>query len=435
MNLKHIQFAGGILLLALIRTGLSRNVATLHSTQTHSVTQCIQNLTLEEIESGLTPLQGSTPAQWRIIWRGDAAHRATISWTTAAESTTNTLYYDTRDHGTNTASYHHHIQCQLNGKYETRLGFTKSAFYHHAVLTGLKPNINYYFVMTSDNKASRRLWFKTAPDRGTAFSLLHGGDSRSRHLNRCRMNILVANLAKKDPAILAFVHGGDYVMNGNSWNNWSSWLSHYELTTGGNGRVLPIIPVRGNHDDGPIFNQIFNIRDWYTTNLGRDVAIVSFNSDEVTTRGDSPKNTNQLPNRNIRWLDSKLATLRPKTKWLLANYHIPLYPAVKSIPDQTAILAPIFEKHNINLGCECDGHTIKRTVPIRNGKKDPTGIIYIGEGGMGVTQRTPKKDRWYLALADSGNHVMKLSFAPKKLTITTILMNSKVFDTFTLSRH
>jgi hypothetical protein len=388
----------------------------------------LQNLSLDDIEAGLTPLKSTTPAQWRISWSGDAARSATISWSTAQKSSTNTLYYDTIDHKRRITDYKNRIQCQINGKYSTRLGFTKSAYYHHAALKNLKPDTAYYFIMSSDGITSRRLWFMTAPATGCSFSLLHGGDSRSRHLNRCRMNLLIANLVKQDPRIIALLHGGDYVMNGDSWNHWKNWLSHNELTTGGNGRVLPIIPVRGNHDEGPIFHEVFNLPDWYTTRLGHDIAIISFNSEEVLEKD----KTKDFPNKNLQWLDNELAKLRPQTRWLLANYHLPLYPAVKSIPDQTAILAPIFEKYNIDLGCECDGHNIKRTVPIRNGRQDPTGITYIGEGGMGVTQRTPKKDRWYLAFAARGNHIMKLSFSESQLKIQTILQNTKLLNTFTL---
>jgi hypothetical protein len=33
---------------------------------------------------------------------------------------------------------------------------------------------------------------------------------------------------------------------------------------------------------------------------------------------------------------------------------------------------------------ESDGHVINRTVPIRNEKKDSTGVVSVGEGDLGV---------------------------------------------------
>ena len=41
----------------------------------------------------------------------------------------------------------------------------------------------------------------------------------------------------------------------------SRWMSDHELTVGPNGRLLPIIPARGNHDGGKLFNEIFAFPD------------------------------------------------------------------------------------------------------------------------------------------------------------------------------
>jgi hypothetical protein len=93
---------------------------------------------------------------------------------------------------------------------------------------------------------------------------------------------------------------------------------------------------------------------------------------------------------------------------------------------------PLFEKHNVDLVCEADGHCIKRTVPIRNYKFDPTGIIYIGEGGLGVGQRTPRADLWYLqpphGKCGQGHHVQLLTFAKDRLTYRVIRLGGEVFD-------
>jgi hypothetical protein len=86
----------------------------------------------------------------------------------------------------------------------------------------------------------------------------------------------------------------------------------------------------------------------------------------------------------------------------------------------------------VDLVCEADGHCIKRTPPIRGNRIDPTGVVYIGEGGLGVGQRTPKTWRWYLntpqAKVGSGHHVQLLTFSPDELEIRVILLDGKVFD-------
>ena len=372
----------------------------------------------------LTPLKGTTPAQWRVIWTGDTAREATISWSTAEEGKTHKIYYgESTDLG-------QEQNCQRNGEYtldKKEKGKIKAGFYHHASIKALKPSTKYYFVMESDGVKSKPLYFITAPEKGTGFSIIQGGDSRSGHLARCQVNIHMSEMMTEKPDIIAFAHGGDYIYYGKYWQQWRIWLSHNELTNGKDGRVLPIIPTRGNHDSGPLYKEIFNIApdqpDWHTTNLGSDVALVTL---DTNVPGGGPQS---------EWLESELKKLRPQSKWLLTQYHRPLYPAAKTAPPHTKIFCPIFDKYQVDLSLEADGHCIKRTVPIKNDKADPTGTVYMGEGGLGVGFRTTlKDDHWYLkgGIKGGGHHVMLLDFKEDTLRIRTVLLNKKNFDDHTL---
>jgi hypothetical protein len=96
---------------------------------------------------------------------------------------------------------------------------------------------------------------------------------------------------------------------------------------------------------------------------------------------------------------------------------------------------PVFEQYDVDLVCEFDGHVIKRTVPIRDGKMDPSGVVYIGEGGLGVAQRSPNIDRWYLqppGKAGRGHHVQLLSFQRDRLDYQAILLDGSLFDSHAL---
>jgi hypothetical protein len=74
---------------------------------------------------------------------------------------------------------------------------------------------------------------------------------------------------------------------------------------------------------------------------------------------------------------------------------------------------------------------IKRTVPIRNDKKVEGGIVYVGEGGLGVPQRRPKSDRWYLqkpGMSGVGHHVMRVTFGKTKMDYEVLLLDRKLAD-------
>lgn len=377
--------------------------------------------------SCMTPLEGTTPAQWRVVWTGDASREATISWSTAEAGTEHRILY-----GTEPDALDQSINCQRNGVYtiSKRPNPEKErepAHYHHARLTDLKPDTRYYFVMESNGERSRTLRFRTAPTNGTDFSIIHGGDSRTGHADRCRMNLRIAAIAKNDPKVLAFAHGGDYISSGRSWFEWRLWLSQHELTTTPDGRVLPIIPTYGNHDVGPIYFETFGLdpesQRWHTTTFGKDITLVTLDTNSAAG-GDQQE-----------WLENQLVKHRPTSRWLLVQYHRPMYPAVKRPADQAPIFCPLFDAYNVDLALESDGHCMKRTVPIRDGKFDPKGLIYVGEGGLGVGQRRPAPDHWYFqdgGKVGADHHVMRLDFSPDNLRIRFILMNGSTWDDHTI---
>ena len=386
-------------------------------------------LDVKTLVSKMTPLKGTTPAQWRVVWTGDASREATISWTTAEPGKRHVVYYGTESGGSE-GEFARRQKCQSNGVYSIEQPEPPKkiapAYYHHARISNLKPDTRYFFVLESDGERSREFYFRTAPVKGTDFTLIHGGDSRSGHADRSRMNLRIAEQATSDSKVLAFAHGGDYIVSGTKWEQWRLWLSQHELATLEDGRVLPIIPTRGNHDGGPIYFEVFDLDEkkerWHTTTLGKDVALVTLD-------------TNGSAGGQAKWLENELKRLRPAVRWLLVQYHRPMYPAVKGPPEQAAIFCPLFDKYNVDIALEADGHCMKRTVPIRGGKKDPTGVVYVGEGGLGVGQRKPDQDRWYLkngGKAGSAHHVMRLDFAPDDLRVRFVLMEGSTWDDHTI---
>ncbi len=380
----------------------------------------------------ITALEKTKPAQWRVTWTGNTSKTATISWSTAVAGKKHQVHIGIEPHGQGIQNYENSIECQRSGVYTINAKEAKDtnpAFYHHCRLTDLKPGTKYYFVLDSDGELSRQFYFITSSESGD-FKLIAGGDSRSGHIDRVRMNLRIAKIFVENPSVSAFCHGGDFINRGRNWREWRLWLSHNELTTLSDGRVLPIIPTKGNHDGGPLFFEVFDLVStseknrsyWHTTQLTKDVNIVTL---DTNFSANGPQN---------EWLEQQLKMLRPQSKYLLTNYHRPLYPAVKKPTSHASVFIPTFEKYDVDLALESDGHCIKRTAPIRDGKIDPTGVVYIGEGGLGVGQRQPHRDHWYLTggHVGMGHHVYLLDFSSDYLKGATIMIDGKVTDSFEL---
>jgi len=356
-----------------------------------------------------TTLEGTTPAQWRLSWSADPQHRITASWSTREAGTEHFVHYDVVPRAGTDAPYAHKQAAQRNGEYTLRkdeIAILKGASYHHARITGLEPSTTYWFQLESDGVRSKEMHFLTAPADDRAFRMVHGGDSRSGHAARQQINSYIGHLADEFPNLITFAHGGDYILWGELWAHWRPWLSHHELTTSPRGRVLPLIPTRGNHDPGPLFDEIFDdpgepTLNYYTTDISPQVSLITLNS-EISAAGDQ-----------ATWLEAELKRLRPERRWLMTQYHRAIYPAVKDPAAMKPHWVPLFERYDLDLALESDGHSVKRTVPIRAEAQDPTGVVYIGEGGLGVPQRDPKTERWFLqepGMSGKAHHVVLLKF-------------------------
>ena len=222
----------------------------------------------------------------RLVWTTDPASTVTVSWSTADSTQDNRVYLALDPKGGVLSDYTFSVPSHRDGRYTHGAvdpPNLKPAFYHHARVTGLIPGEFYWFVVVSDGQPSAEYHFQTAPRGDVEFSLLHGGDSRTGHAQRQMMNRFIAQLVEEKPSILALAHGGDYVGKGESWSHWRTWLEHDVQRIATSGRVLPTIPTRGNHDDGPLFDEVFDSPgsaglNWYRTTLPFDTYLFTLNT-------------------------------------------------------------------------------------------------------------------------------------------------------------
>ena len=362
----------------------------------------------------------AAPRHLRVTWIEQPDREAIISWTTDNEGASNVL--DVWADGESTAPQSHKSR---SGAYEEG-----GPWWHHVNLTNLKPSTTYHLRASADGDWTPTVHFITAPSDDRAFRLLVGGDSRTGLAERKKINRMMAGLFVKHPDIVALAHGGDYIVSGNRWELWEKWLTDHELTNTPAGRLLPVIPARGNHDGGEHYTRVFGIdashpKAYFTTELGSELALLTLNTSTETATGSQRD-----------WLALELENRRPAHRWLLAQYHRPMYPAYKSPAGAKTAWVPLFERHNLDLALEADGHNIKRTVPIRNERHDPSGVIYIGEGGLGVPQRIPKPGRWYLdapGMSSHGHNVTVLHVQPEKIDYEVLRLEGGVADEYTLA--
>jgi len=374
----------------------------------------------------------SQPIHVRVQFESKPQNEAVVSWTTTAEGEDHRLFVDAAhlEQSKNIPSTH--SQAYTLRDDEKAAGM--DAWTHNVFLGDLKPATVYNIVAVSDGKASDPYYFVTAPDNDEYVQLVMVGDSRDpspgrthEDNDRRKVNAKMAELMEKNPRIIAMAHGADYT-NRAFWSQLYWWLKdHAETTTTADGRLLPILPSRGNHDTDVGFEEVFWWPDrennyYHTTHLNSEAALITLNT--TISRGGDQRN----------WLEEQLKELRPQKRWIMTMYHHPAYPSVRGYGGgsaQRGSWVPLFEKYQIDASFESHDHALKRTYPIYDGKvNEERGIVYFGDGGAGVPQRNPDIDRWYIAHVGRHHHVHLATFKDDRLHVIAYNIDDEVVDEF-----
>ncbi len=317
--------------------------------------------------------------KYRLILNSDPATTMMIAWNQISGSNP-TVYYDTVDHGNSD-----HTQYSFS-KTVDRSTTYKGMENQFANLTGLTPDTNYYFIINDSQGNSQRFWFRTAPSDLSRLSFIAGGDSRNNRTPRQAANLLVSKLKAH-----AVIFGGD-MTSGSTDTEWQNWMDDWQLTTASNGRMFPIIPARGNHENTNniynLFNTTSNSDAYYALTFGNDLFRIYTLNSEISVSG------NQLT-----WLENDIVA-NSSVLWKSAQYHKPMRPHYSGKSegiDRYNAWAQLFYDNGVRLVMESDTHTVKTTWPVEPSsgvgndqgfiRNDLNGTTYVGEGCWGAPTR------------------------------------------------
>jgi len=355
---------------------------------------------------GTTTLALSNPAEDEPIyvyltWISDPAHTINVNWRTD-ESYVGEVRYDTESR---------------NGAPEAYIsttggtgGVTTSKFegyIHHVGLTELEPDTTYYFICGNpDYGWSEELSFRTAPVERKNLRFVVGGDSRwdARYSYpqwpSARDNISKL-MASYNPDFVLFI--GDYIWSGqeqnepDTWDNWFGAVYEYWRTE--DGRLIPMIPVIGNHEvtypgppeydpavDASNYYMLFvppGNKAYYSLNLGPDLHITILDSEILDSRSDSW-------GEQIEWLRQDLNE-HYDYLWTLAADHKPPLDGTNFLNEWT----PEFDIYHLDLVFSGHEHYYERSHPINllqnqnslspeSYESPENGTIYVVSGGWGA---------------------------------------------------
>lgn len=345
--------------------------------------------------------------KYRLIWNDDPATTMVVGWNQLS-GTNESVHYGLEDHGTNYTLY-------TDVQPTTREVVYRGMDNRFAKLAGLTPGTNYYFVVRDTEGWSDRMWFKTAPNESVPVAFVAGGDSRSNPEGRTWGNRLIAKIRP-----LFIVHGGDYVSSGTD-SEWDQWLDEWQLTKSPDGRMYPLIPAHGNHENNdrhmvynvfntPNSNGYFaltvcsNLCRVYTLNTELEPGLAP----TVMSGGDDT-----LWDEQADWLKEDMKSEAGGVTWKIANYHRPIVPHRGSKSEggrRYEAWADTFFRYGMDIAVECDSHLVKHTFPLRPAsgpgswqgyvRSDADGTLFTGEGSWGAPTRDNDDDKpWTMASA------------------------------------
>lgn len=387
-----------------------------------------------------------------LVSTSNPAHTMTVSWRTG-ENYVGEVHYDTESENGNTKAYS--FKTPGAGAVTTN---QFEGYVNHVELSGLEPDTQYYFVCGNPEYGwSEEFSFRTAPVERENIRFVVGGDSRNDtryeypEWPSARDNISKL-MADYNPDFVIFV--GDYLWDGETQpagDTWDNWLGAvFKYWRGDNNRLIPIIPVIGNHElepypvppvydpmvDASNFYMLFDLPvegenyAYYSLNWGPDLHITVLDSEIRSSESDPFK-------EQVSWLHQDLKNHKDFL-WKIAADHRPF---LRKELERYKDWVREFESWHLDIMFHGHEHYYERSEPVtayweKEVTSPENGTIYVISGGWGApnyesnsawfTASGPIKDYHFTLLDILDNGMLRYK---------AINIDNEIIDEFTIQKE
>ena len=376
-------------------------------------------------------------ARYRVVWTGDPSTTATIAWD-QIQGDDPVLYYGTKNVKGDLKKFKHFTKPTRN------VPDYRGMNNMFVRLENLQPDQEYFFVIKDSEGVSSQYWFRTAPDKPKAFTCIVGGDTKSYGsalIAGRESNMMTSKLR---PLFVIFV--GDFNSgNGLPSSRWQQWFDDwFLLTTTYDERLIPIVPVHGNHEDGDktVLHHLFDVpyqgdnkeNIYYDMAFGDFFSFLALNS-QINAEG-----------AQTHWLEEHLKKYKDYT-FNTAGYHKPFFPHTSRKRENEHLYklwANLFFSYGLDLSFDADSHITKMTYPIRPSNEkgshmgfirdDKKGTMYLGEGSWGAGPRSTDDLKPWTLRSGAFNQIKWLHVFPEekgkpaRIDIRTVITADKTED-------
>lgn len=381
---------------------------------------------------GNQALTAAPPSAVYLTWTEDPTSTMVIRWLTPKAEESRLFY-----RGVGAAEWQ-----KAEGTSE-RLPVKGGAQVHTVHLKGLSAATVYQFRLAQDPQEYK---FRTcSSEQNLRFAV--GGDAYYFLRTFRKMN---QQIARKDPDFvvvggdLAYVYKHHTPLKGKGWENrrWGTFFKEWmkEMVTS-DGRLIPILVAVGNHDistpDGAAFHTLFSFSEalslLHEGSHGGSYGILDFGSYFSLALLDTG-HLNPVEGAQTQWLE-KVLQARQDVPYKVAVYHVAAYPSIYPYGGEVPTnmrknWVPLFEKYGLQVAFENHNHAYKRTYPLKEGKIDPQGVLYLGDGAWGVLPRKVRypAQNWYVEKFGSVDHFWLVTLTPEKCQIQSFNIKGQLIE-------
>jgi hypothetical protein len=352
----------------------------------------------------------------------------TVMWITPSHNTNDSVYYKQKSS---------EEWANLSGTHNEFTEGSTTITIHCTELTGLKPNTTYIFKIFP---YSKEYTFRTLPEKlDEPLTFAVGGDVYRQSLDTLRQTNL--QVRKLNPAFVLL--GGDitYAVSKNlsepeDVSRWITFLQVWgdEMHTS-DGRLIPVIATTSNSDTkgshGKTSEQARCFYAFFRPLEKKGYMQLDFGNYLSLWLLDSG-HTTPIEGEQSDWLRSSLES-RKNMPHKIAAYHIPAYPSYRPETNIRSTLVrdtwvPIFDEYGMHVSFEHHEHAYKRTYPLKNGKIDPKGMLFLGDGAYGISDVRTPTEKWYIAYTVGKRHFYAVTLTEEGRLFRAIDENGNVFD-------
>ncbi len=315
-------------------------------------------------------------------------------------------------------------------------------FVHTAEVKDLTPDTRYTFRLPQDQTEYA---FRTMPkDNSKPIRFAVGGDAY--HDDGKDFEEMAKKIASTAPQF--FLLGGDIAYSvkekRDGIDKFDRWLGFLQIWTrcmkAPDGCLIPLIPAIGNHevvgyydrtpDKAQFFYALFACpgpQGYKLLTFGKYMAISILDTNH----------THPIAGAQTEWLRDAMRKSYSFTH-RFAIYHVPAYPSVRyfRLKESCAVRkhwVPLFERYSLHAAFENHEHCYKRTHPLIDNCEHPKGVLYFGDGSLGVKPRIPKRAgrTSYLAKTKSRRQFLQVTITKDARYYEAIASDGEIIDSYT----